>query len=161
MKANARTIKLFSSILIGVLLIHVVSAVPFYMIISREIEAGAAVGIPYAYIASRLIRFIICIAFSLLVRRKLTEASGGAGMKCACISILIVLSFVTLLYISGLGDKFYLSVSYMASIYGRENAPLFPAVLWEQVFSVDLLYSVLLGSLAAAAPRLPGRSTAN
>lgn len=156
MKQNARTAKLFSGIVIGVLLIHAASAVPFYLVISGELGTDPPHGVPYAYIALRLLRFALCLAFSLLARRKLIGA-GGVEIKTACLSILLVLLFVTLLYMSGWGEKFYLAVSYRAGIYGPENAPLFLAVLWEQVFSVDLLYSALIGALAAAVPVRPRR----
>lgn len=156
MKQTARTVRLFSIVLTGVLLIHAVSALPFYAIISRELESGPA-GYPgYLYMAARLMRLTLCIALALPVRKRL-GAAGGAESGRICRFLLAALVLVTLLCMNGWGEKFYLAVSYRAGIYGPENAPLFLAVLWEQVFSVDLLYSALIGALTAAVPVRPRR----
>ncbi len=145
MKTVRGTIKSLLILLTGIILIYAVSVLPFYAIISHDLETQTS-GVPYAYIAARLLRFMLCLALALLIRVK-AGATGGGEARLVCLYILFALLAVTLLYISGLGEKLYMTVSSTVGIYDRGRVPLALAVLWEQVVSVDLLYSFLLGSL--------------
>lgn len=152
MKASARTIKLFSSILIGILLIHAVSAVPFYMIISHELKTGEEL-VPNLYILSRLLRFALCLVMAWLVRRRSRGILSGGRVF---IAVLAALALCTMLYLCGYGADFYNFISYKAGIYYNPNPlPVFLVILWEQIVSADLLFSALLGSFILTLPPRP------
>ena len=63
MTASKRKILLlFLSSFVGVLLVHLASTLPFYVIISGEIAGNGTGGIPYASFLARAVRFAACSA---------------------------------------------------------------------------------------------------
>lgn len=155
MKINTYIIKLFASAFVIILLVHMVSVVPFFVIVSHQIKTNITYyKFPDAYVVSRFLRFILCLTISWFIRKRYKEKLGNSlERKHTFIFALLALLFATFLYLCGLGDDFYHFVSSIAGLHGPERAPLFLEVFFEQVFSIDLVYSVLFGFLIIAAPK--------
>lgn len=149
--------KLLLIFLAAILLVHVACALPFWALISHELKTGEEL-VPNLYILSRLLRFALCLVMAWLVRRRSRGTLSGGRVF---IAVLAALALCTILYLCGYGTDFYNFISYKAGIYYNPNPlPVFLVVLWEQIVSIDLLYSALLGSLILTLPTLPRRETA-
>lgn len=155
MKNTASPSKILAALLAVMLLIHAACALPFYALISHELETGEEL-VPNLYIISRLFRFALCLAIAFLVRRRYREVLTGGGVKRVFTIALAALFCCTVLYLCGYGDDFYHFLSFKAGVFHTANTPpMFLVVLWEQVVSIDLLFSALLGSLIMTLPARP------
>lgn len=95
------------------------------------------------YLLFRLIKFISMILIGFLFCRKREEiVSRDQVLKSTALSLSLI--FVSLwLEFQKIPHKFYLTVSSTIGIY-NQGTPLFLTVLWEQIFSGDLYWSMIL-----------------
>ena len=141
MTASKRKILLlFLSSFVGVLLVHLASTLPFYVIISGEIAGNGTGGIPYASFLARAVRFAACAGLCWMVRGKGRDIDSPVRRRAFYWAMACLVIFV-LLCLMNAGGILY-----------REGAPLITKVLWEQIFTADLAASVLLGFVIVACP---------
>lgn len=152
---NSQVAKIFIASFVVILLIHVISVPLFFIIVSHQIKTNTTYHqFPDAYVVSRFLRFILCLTISWFIRKRYKEKlDNSLERKHTFIFALLALLFATFLYLCGWGDDFYHFVSSIVRIYGPERAPLFLEVFFEQVFSIDLVYSALFGFLIITAPK--------
>lgn len=151
MTASKRKILLlFLSSFVGVLLVHLASTLPFYVIISGEIAGNETGGIPYASFLARAVRFAACAGLCWMVRGKGRNIDSPVRQRAFYWALACLVIFV-LLCLGGQADRFFVFMNSGGILY-REGAPLITKVLWEQIFTTDLAAGVLLGFVIVACP---------
>lgn len=117
----------------------------FYMLIVCELNGRS---IPNLYVSLRFLRLMLVLmpAFSIRKKNKDILFSNKETRKftvffLGCIAVSI------LLHIENITPKLYRTISDTVGIYGHSNVPLLFSVLWEQMLSGDLYWSLLLSLL--------------
>ncbi len=151
MTASKRKILLlFLSSFVGVLLVHLASTLPFYVIISGEIAGNETEGIPYVSFLARAVRFAACAGLCWMIRGKGRDIDSPVRRRAFYWALACLAVFV-LLCLGGQAGRFFGFMNAGGILY-RDGAPLIIKVLWEQIFTADCAASVLLGSVIVACP---------
>lgn len=126
-------------IFVALILLFLCSTPIFYLIIAKTDKISL-------YITVRSLRLLLAILIGYKIRREnlgiysnnepQRKKSASLTLGIICISIL--------LHLVGITPRLYLTISHTIGIYGLRSIPLFLAILWEQLFSGDLYWSILL-----------------
>lgn len=136
--------RLLFSVFAGLFLLFLCSAPVFYMFVYSGV---------YIYLGLKILRFLLAVTGCCLLRGKQKEVLVHhpdqrkkiffAGIVC------IVICFV--LSVGGTVDKFYYGLSQVLGVLpGR--VPDFVVVLWEQLFSSEFLWTVLICCILVFSP---------
>lgn len=130
-----------------VLMIFLCSVPVFYIIVSHDLKY-AIKAFSYPYAITQLLRFIAVVIIACIIRTKYrsifvqhdVQRKGFMNVIifCICISIL--------LHIGDITPHLYGVISAMLRIFEPETTPLFLTILWEQLFSGELYWSILLAT---------------
>lgn len=140
----------------AVLLVFLCTIPVFYGLTAAGLPAG---GIYAPYIIARLLRFpLMILPIGLVARARnrdlLAQADGQKDrgviftLTCVCIGIAVFL------HVSGTSQHIYGVISGMLWIYHPDKTPLPLAVVWEQLFSGDLYWILLLCLAVVFRPQL-------
>lgn len=130
-------------VFMGLLLLYLISLIPFTIIIFQD----SGEGIPYAYILARVLRIVLGIALCWVIRNRTRKALTFITVRRIWLEVIIlgILVVSIFLFLCGAGDKFYYTITDVIGLYPLSRAPVFLAILWEQLFSIDFFWSILLG----------------
>lgn len=97
------------------------------------------------YMTVRIARFLVIAVITYVVcRRNQEEFSRHMSKRSVAIAFPWLICAGLFLGLDDLYPKLYFTVSSSIGIYDQNAAPLFVALLWEQIFSGDLFWSTVL-----------------
>ncbi len=138
----------------GILLIYLISTLPFYVIVRGQIAGNRVWYIEYGDFIARGVRFAACAGLCLFVRRKWDDiGSADPVRRKAFFVVLACMAVLVLLCMSGRFDTVYRTVAYTIGIYDLDRTPMVLAILWEQIFMSDFAAGVLLGFAVLTYPK--------
>ena len=141
---------------VAVLLVFLCTIPVFYGLIVASIDIH---GIYYPYIIARLLRFpLLILTIGLITRRNNRDLLNQEDcqkdrdliFKLTCISLCLA----AYMYITGRYQHIYGVLSGMFWIFRPDRTPLVLTCLWEQLFSGDLFWILLLSLAIVFCPPL-------
>lgn len=132
--------------LFGVILLLFLCSIPILYFSIYFNSTGTDKVLTSVYVIARILRFLVLIVISCVIRKSSREI-----LVCHMLLRKKVMNFVFCLicvsiwlHVVNITPPLYYTVSDMVGIYHLENTPLLLSVLWEQLFSGDLYWSILL-----------------
>lgn len=137
MEHNALLIQL-KKIFVSILLLFLCSIPVFFLMVSLDTNA-------YIYMSARILRFLLVIVIGCFIRKRNQKILNTEMLKMKFDYLILGIIIISLLlHYTNITPSLYGSISYSIGVYNLETTPLFLAVLWEQLFSGDLYWSILL-----------------
>ena len=142
MSTHSSISQVFRTAIFRVALLFLCSLPVFYLDVSLSLQGR---GLPYLYAACRGLRFLTVVLIAWSIRQKSRDALRAEPKSARFTRILLGLLCVSLiLHVMDITPKLYFSISSTLGIYGARTVPLFFAVLWEQLFSGDFYWGILI-----------------
>gem|GEM_PF-3604787 len=135
--------RLLIYVFLGITLLFLLSILPFGVIVSYELSNSSS----YLYILARVVRILLVGVLCWIVRRQSRETlqNYGSTKKLECIVVGRGIILVLLRLFFQIGDRLYYTLASIVGISPVSQANFWSVIAWEQLVSVDLLWSVLLG----------------
>ena len=130
---------LLKSTIILILAVFLFSIPFFYAIIACNLSGSI-------YVAVRVLRFAVVMILAIIIRinNHGVYTNHEQTWKKIRNLFLYVSGISILLHIDGIVYEIYMTLSVSLGIYNSTKIPLFFQVLWEQLFSGDLYWNILL-----------------
>lgn len=137
--------RLFLYVFWGICLLFILSIAPFGAIVSYELSHSSSNS--YLYVLARVVRVLLVGILCWIVRRQSRETLQNYGstkkLECVVVGCGIVLVLLRLFF--QVGDRLYYTLADIAGVFPVSQANFWSVISWEQLVSIDLLWSVLLG----------------
>ena len=141
---------IFRTTVFRIVLLFLCSLPVFYLDVFLALQGT---DLPYLYVACRGLRFLAVVLIAWSIRQKSRDALRTEPKSARFTWILLGLLCVSLaLHVMDITPKLYFSISSTLGIYGERTVPLFFAVLWEQLFSGDFYWGILIGLTVVCFP---------